>query len=388
MPKKRPHRKSRYGCDQCRKRRVKCDEKTPCCTNCSNRGEECCYSRQPSHQLDHASSDEFTSTTPLDIASDTRTNVDIPLAYNNASAPSMDPVTGPVEISDVVLMHQWCTRTCYGFTAAEAELFRDHVGREALRHDFLMEALLAITLLHMATEIDDTVAARPLVDAALQHQDKSVSGLRATLSHISPSNCDSIFACSVLVMVCSIVSPLLSCRCDDQPRNTAEAILLLADFIKGTASVVDQSRPWLEQGPLQTMVRGRCKHFFAATTKRFPAKELHYLKDTAFAFDDAKRQDYDDALQQLGRAFSGEQSTVKWVVIVGPEFIGELRRGDPVAITIFMHWGVLLHGMDGTWWTQFSGCRIVDDLSTSLRGHGEKWNKLAVWCREQVGLSV
>ena len=38
MPQKRPHQKSRYGCDQCRKRRVKCDEKAPRCTNCNTRG--------------------------------------------------------------------------------------------------------------------------------------------------------------------------------------------------------------------------------------------------------------------------------------------------------------------------------------------------------------
>lgn len=78
-------------------------------------------------------------------------------------------------------MHFRCTRTCYSFTSHDAELFRDHVGQEALRHDYLFEALLAIILLHIASEMDDPsdIATRPLV---------SVLPLRSTIllsSHFS-----------------------------------------------------------------------------------------------------------------------------------------------------------------------------------------------------------
>jgi hypothetical protein len=187
-------------------------------------------------------------------------------------------------------------------------------------------------------------------------------------------------------MVCSIVSPLLSEGCDNQPKYTAEAILHLADFIKGTSSIVDLSRPWLEQGPLHKMFGTKCKHFFAATKKCFPAEEVRHLRNTAVGCDISSRQVLDDALQELEKAFNGEQSTIKWVVRVGSTIIDELKRGDSVAITIFMLWGVLLHGLDNTWWTRFSGRRLVEKLSISLSGPGEGWNKLTIWCRGQVGL--
>lgn len=384
MPPKRPHKKSRYGCDKCRTRRVKCDEKLPRCANCSTRGEECRYSRQPAHQINPSSADESSYSSPVDPPSTGSADVCIQHTTSaSALAPSPPDLVG---ISDVALMHHWCTRTCHTFTSHEAELFRDHVGQEALRHDYLLEALLATTLLHMASETDNPTTASSLVSVALQHQDRSVSGLRATLGHIVPSNCDSIFACSVLVMVCSIVSPLLSNVCETGARFTAEAIMLLADFIKGTASVVDLSRPWLEQGPLHKMFKSKCKHFFAATSKWFPAEELRHLRDTAISYDDQTHQVFDDAMQELERAFNGEQSTIKWVVRVNPRLIDELKGGNSLAIIIFMLWGVLLHGLDNTWWTQFSGRKLVENLSVSLGGHGGESGKLAIWCRGQVGL--
>ncbi|KAF2003935.1 hypothetical protein P154DRAFT_519551 [Amniculicola lignicola CBS 123094] len=294
----------------------------------------------------------------------------------------------PSKIPDVALMHHWCTRTCYSFTVHEVELFRDHVGQEALCHEYLMDALLATTLLHIASESTDYIKIRSLVDEALHRQNNSVSGLRAALSELSPQNCDSVFACSVLLMVCSIVSPLLSRRCDDQVRYTADAILLLADFIRGISSVVHLGRPWLEQGRLHQMFDHKCKHFFAATKRDFPVDELRWLRDNNTEASSLKREVFNHALQELESAFNGEQSTVKWIVRVGDRFVDELRKGNAVAIIILMFWGVLLHGLDKTWWTQYSGRRLVEDLSASSDGQAPEWVRLAVWCQEQVGLSL
>lgn len=41
--KRRPHRKSQFGCMQCRQRRVKCSETIPACDHCVKRGVECVY---------------------------------------------------------------------------------------------------------------------------------------------------------------------------------------------------------------------------------------------------------------------------------------------------------------------------------------------------------
>jgi hypothetical protein len=42
--KRKFHNKSKWGCDTCKRRRVKCDEGKPVCTKCKNMGIECTYS--------------------------------------------------------------------------------------------------------------------------------------------------------------------------------------------------------------------------------------------------------------------------------------------------------------------------------------------------------
>ncbi|KAH8742420.1 hypothetical protein F5883DRAFT_442370, partial [Diaporthe sp. PMI_573] len=38
-----PHRKSRLGCLQCKRRKIKCDETRPACLNCIRREVSCAY---------------------------------------------------------------------------------------------------------------------------------------------------------------------------------------------------------------------------------------------------------------------------------------------------------------------------------------------------------
>ncbi|KAI1420653.1 hypothetical protein F5Y12DRAFT_791200 [Xylaria sp. FL1777] len=53
---RRFHTKSRNGCGRCRKRRVKCDMKTPVCSHCRRRREECDYRDGSGSRIDHVES--------------------------------------------------------------------------------------------------------------------------------------------------------------------------------------------------------------------------------------------------------------------------------------------------------------------------------------------
>ncbi|PVH91503.1 hypothetical protein DM02DRAFT_620495 [Periconia macrospinosa] len=157
MPRKRPHLKSRFGCDQCRKRRVKCDEKAPRCTSCTNRGDECIFSRQPPQKLNAVNENDspelFGSASSVKSTPTDWSLYSAPGAYTlPASSPSLHE---PITITNVALIHHWCTQTCHSFTRKGSELFRVYVGQKALQHDYLMEAIFAMTLLHMASAMED-----------------------------------------------------------------------------------------------------------------------------------------------------------------------------------------------------------------------------------------
>ena len=112
-------------------------------------------------------------------------------------------------------MHHWCTRTCHGFTPHLTEHFKDDVGKEALRYDFLMNALLALTSFHIATETGNAITARSYTAAALQYHDQALSGLREVLPDITASTCNAIFASSAMLAICAVVSPFLHTDLDE-----------------------------------------------------------------------------------------------------------------------------------------------------------------------------
>ena len=381
MPKKRPHQKSRLGCDQCRKRRVKCDEKAPRCTNCTNRDEQCVFPLHRTQTANARNESETFSTSPASTELSTNCSVD------SFTYPRRTPSPYESNLStQVALMHYWCTKTCHTFTRNGSELFRDHVGKEALQHQYLMEAVFSVTLLHQASELDDLAAVRRLVGAALQYQNSSVLGLRKSLADLSPSNCDALFICSVLVMVSAIVSPLLPTSEIAPSQTTSDTIVVLVALMSGVNSVVDMARPWIEQGPLHRFF-GIVEPRSTSLNEWGPASDLRDLVYAEVSHDYSKRQIFEDAITGLERVHNREICAVTWIMQIGTGLIENFREGDLIAMTIFMHWAVLLQTTDDMWWKQYAGSRLVQELSASLTWRGDDFERMSVWCRREVKMT-
>ncbi|KAH7327785.1 hypothetical protein B0I35DRAFT_403249 [Stachybotrys elegans] len=399
MPPKRPHRKSRFGCDQCRKRRVKCDERMPRCTNCTQRSEDCCFSRQQGLQQQHqhhdrqrhssvddASSLESSSPggTAMRLEAARRSSLSASIRMSEPPNLSEQPPSFP-PASDAALMHHWCTETCKTFTVRGADLFRDYVGREALRHEFLWHAVMAITLLHLATDAQGRVAARPLVHAALEHLNQSFSGLRAALRLISPDNSDAIYACSLLIMVSGTVSPFLPFGRDDETELPAKSVLRIVDFLKGIGSVIKHSRQWIGQSPLVDAMDLLEPQL--GTGEVWPqAAVLRGLLAQVVEPGSYRHVVLEKAIQGLETIYRRELCAASWVLHADGDFREELRQEEPFMLLLFLHFGVLMSGMDGMWWKRFSGTKMVEELSTELIGHSPEWDAVTNWCRQQVGL--
>ena len=115
MPPRQGHRKSRTGCQRCKRRKVKCDEKRPTCTGCLRYPNNCVY--------------EFTQ---APISSDHSTTESEGSALKStASTPSSDPAKGfstpysdiPIDeiepdrrrILELLLLHHFETSTVQTF---------------------------------------------------------------------------------------------------------------------------------------------------------------------------------------------------------------------------------------------------------------------------------
>ncbi|CZR58894.1 related to regulatory protein involved in control of sterol uptake [Phialocephala subalpina] len=311
-----------------------------------------------------------------------------PQKIGPGTSASIAPFT---RLRELELMHHWCTKTCHSFTVKLTDVFQSHAVKEALKHEYLADSLLALTSLHIASETSDPVVAASYVNTALQYQNNAVPTFRAALQNVTQSNCDAIFTSSILTMACSIVSPLLPAGDNDKAKSPTESILLLYDFVNGISSVVDISRQWLESGPYRVIFRSSSQREVEPLreSEALPAIiQLMNLNNTVTGIANSPlHQTYECAIGQLKKCFGEDKhSAVTWLAMAGEDFTNQLQKREPMALLIFMYWGVLLDKLDEMWWAKYSGRKIVEELSENLRGYGNEWEEATRWAKIQVGL--
>ncbi|KAI1266448.1 hypothetical protein F5Y18DRAFT_416316 [Xylariaceae sp. FL1019] len=167
--KRRPHRKSSAGCRNCKSRRVKCDEASPC-SNCARRGERCGL-------LDHGRRSHPCPTMPTTaLMSRSRT---------------ADATDNRVHMK---LFHHF--RTITRETLLIAYEAWDYALQLSFEFDYLMEAVLCIAARHLAAlHPHDTTYEM----VAASHMCRASSGLRKALSKgVRCIHFDAFIATSIL----------------------------------------------------------------------------------------------------------------------------------------------------------------------------------------------
>ncbi|KIW31514.1 uncharacterized protein PV07_03159 [Cladophialophora immunda] len=363
MATKRPHNKSRNGCMQCKKRHVKCDEVGPPCANCSVRQIPCQYAKSAAHSermIRKCNSSEVVAEVPP-------SSIDRP--WPAARDLAVEASDQSRRLKELELMQQWCTRTCYSFTPKNADVFRESVVKEAVKHVYLMEAILAFTSVQMASETSDPVSMASYVRGALQHHSKAISALRHRLRHLPPSETGAIFACSILTMACTITFPLLPDGAQDPTAAATESVLQLFNYIKGIASIVEINHRGLQDGPFHTIFEAPWDPCPVTGADRdLLVQHLHRANDCFHCGPNSdQHQIYQRAIVEFEKIFTTNRyRVIKWLYDAGDSVLDGLRTRDPVATVIFIQWGTLLGQLEGLWWAQRLGQMLVTELSSHL----------------------
>lgn len=384
MPIRRAHTKSRLGCSQCRKRRVKCNEEVPHCSSCVQRGEKCVYLRFPtksaSNPAPKTSTPPITSTSPSDVS----THHSSPAPNIGQPSHGQEPIWSPDRTRELELLHHWCLRTSKDFTPDLVELFQDYLVKVALKNSHLMNALLALSSFHIACETNDPAVSRDFTSTGMGYHTRAVSDLRAVLGSLSPESCDPVFASSTLIMVCVMISPFLPVGHNRTFNFTAEAILPLADILRGLGLVIETSQRKVQQGPLSGIFNVAWPSLPHSTVS--PILE-DLRKFNAGKSDSATAPVFEHAIQALQKKILDSTAIFPWIALAGLEFIEHLRLQSSVAMAIFMVWGALMHMADDQWWARFSGKHLVNETSTILSLRDDDFRGIITWCRQEVGLS-
>lgn len=341
MPSRRSHSKSHHGCTQCKGRQIKCDEVRPICGSCRRKQLPC----------------NFQSFAPQ--TSPQPSIADAILGHRDSFV---------LPLLDLELLHHWHTVT--GNYLADAKPLQDVIRtvmpQEGLANPFLMHSILAVSALHRAHSAP--LSHRQMYsEAATMHHSRSLALCTPLFKNITRQNCHALFALSCLVPVFVFASRNPS----KNPRiQSLTAVVEAFRLVRGAASVVNQARLWLEQGPLQLLLRiGQCQMPIATAAERY-ARALH-----------EQLQSLDHNLPQAGPSLNSESFTpalnssiknlidllqlylrsgdsraiMAWPVVVDPSYFDSLLRTERIALLTLAFYGCSLRILSGHWWLESWG---------------------------------
>ncbi|KZF26555.1 hypothetical protein L228DRAFT_257970 [Xylona heveae TC161] len=277
---RRSHRKTRTGCVQCKKRRIKCDETKPRCQKCTNHSIQCTYlsstisssspggNGSPSsetpptpflaperHPPITSEQPPTTPSPPLLIPSTSSSQVQDATTTTNINTNNNieDPFLG-LNMADLELLHHFSVSTCYTISRKPelVTLWRVTIPQLAFSQPFLMRGLLAISALHLA-RLRPSRSETYLSQAAL-HQDSALRAARRAMSRVTQDNCNALLAFSILVVMFAFARPREPdslILIGSMEHGTAEWLLLL----RGVHSILLSAWEHLENGVLSALFR-------------------------------------------------------------------------------------------------------------------------------------
>ncbi|KAI1381324.1 hypothetical protein F4677DRAFT_122077 [Hypoxylon crocopeplum] len=198
---KRPHKKSRAGCQQCKKRKVKCDEARPACKACRLRREKCVYPAAPT---------STSSTTRSKTDSVSPSPGPSLQSYHESNPMGMvlvEPQFRPRGATDAIDMKMLWFYTTQGYhffsiqsgrSAVVDHVLQVKVVQHAFQSPFLMDCLMAVSSLQLQNMNQPIPPQR-----AAQYCAKAFEGYRTAIETANPRDFPALIACSLLMVAVS-----------------------------------------------------------------------------------------------------------------------------------------------------------------------------------------
>ncbi|KAH7130072.1 hypothetical protein B0J11DRAFT_602276 [Dendryphion nanum] len=375
---RRPHNKSRGGCEACKRRRRKCDEVKPTCTPCSKRTAPCHYLTTTSHPI--LPSTKRTTFHPLSPRSIPPTHIAKlwPGLWPGAYTPSiLAPTTSSSKSithtsHDLYLIHHFLSTTVSDFETPSFPIYSTSGLQLAKQSPYLMHAILALSACHLQhLGLSPTHALQFRAPEAF-HAHLASSGLRnAVRGEIkSTAEADTILTTSMLL------NTLTFCVADYRDTEDVSSYRartgtgiegLRWDWMRiqiGITELLYQTRPWRPDSmwmPLFIATHERSALLAAERESELGGLlrefcERQREREGGRNKECEEREDMYDELVEMLTPLIERKVEVKWLIYylhpVGAmtgDFVGLLEKGDTRALVLFVHWLRLMCAVD-LWW--------------------------------------
>ncbi|CAD6449347.1 62c7105a-8c59-4cc4-aeef-24b8e3c826eb [Sclerotinia trifoliorum] len=374
---RRPHTKSRSGCHNCKKRRIKCDEEKPSCQKCTSREVVCTYPRlRPLIWVDGIPSTTEAGKEGLKDSNDSS-------PPSHSSTPRNEEIsntkTPSLNLENIDLIIHWFTKTVHTVNPtsnpAALKTAQTLILSEAMQHHFLLHGLLALSALHYA---ESHANPQKYIEIATAHHTQGLNLYHSALSNMSKQNDTACIAfSSITAMFAFGVS---------RPNSMK---LVSTELIDDFAQVFDLCRGW------RTImnVRRPLKFPLAEVTDVTLSTDAEAAFDRLYASNQGQMTTiYEQAISSLKAAFKkmeGENDNphlaLEWGNVVSEEFVNLIKARDRFALVIVGFYCVIFNKVPQVWWINGWSRALFDVV---WREVDHSYHEVLEWPRAAAGFEI
>ncbi|KAL7937098.1 hypothetical protein V8C35DRAFT_294726 [Trichoderma chlorosporum] len=387
------HKKSRYGCQRCRTRRVKCNEAKPTCQHCQRHRAKCVYDRHPEKKTSQERS-PGSSNQPLPSESGMSETSSDKLSPVSAGDPLGEDAVESKQrrLLEARLMHLYVTETGPSLPIDEKsyEAFAIMTPKLAFGSEALLYAIYALAAIHsFISKIDESfdglnVHRRYLTMAVHEHQKE--------IAELSEANFEFVCLTSHLLRVCTFAT--LRYRNREPYTPPLEWILITAttQALFGRVEAIILAHPEsAAAGLMKTtpVIYDSDVRFVAANRQGLEHILARDAEDVASEPWDMEIQDvYETTLSYIGgilRLLRSKESNadlsdarrrmIIFPMVVKKKFLELTQQVQPRALVVLAYYFSILV-IENLWWVGDVGRLEVEAIAANLPA---KWQKMVEW---------
>ncbi|KAH6974761.1 hypothetical protein EDB80DRAFT_658962 [Ilyonectria destructans] len=398
---RKSHGKSRNGCLDCRRRRVKCGEERPSCRVCVRRDVRCQYPAKAQSPSSPSAS--------VSALSDSR----VPLSHRSYSSTSEPtPATTPLfsladdtaetfGLTDLCLLHHWTVSTSLDLCRCPGvhHIWQIILPEIGFKHTFVLHALLSFAALHIAHQ-DPSERKVRLVEA-VYHHNKALDGFQSAIRCITEENSEALFTWSIcnVLYVFAMSNPRQDTP-GSVPHSTASSRndnILGAEWIpmiRGMDAVLQPTHNYLRFGRMMSTIMSLGNWDELDPDQNSSGLEDSYFCGSRETWKGSNGHDiYEQVLQTLrkcrlysqqflsmdpqvidgwgyNRAWSGP---ITFIHFAPESYFPLLQQRQPPALVLFAFFGALLHELNDYWFLEGWGKAIVEVVADILGSYWRPW---------------
>ncbi|KAF7938962.1 uncharacterized protein EAE98_001299 [Botrytis deweyae] len=368
---RRSHRKTRTGCNNCKRRKIKCGEGKPSCLNCIKHSVQCDYSK-----ADAATS---AKNTPLSSPGSS-TSVSAPNNVLGRTVEGQDPY---LNLMDLEVFNNFCVSTSNSLNSNSVvrNIYHTTIVQIAFQHEFVMRALLALSALHMARNRPDQ--SERLYEYSKQQHEAALRQGTAFIPHITTETCAALHVFSIFTGMHTL----------GRPRSVDEFVIVGENGItswlvlfRGVTAIIDQFKDALLTGPLAILFKAREERVMLRQT--YADDEVEHLSHLRIAIettvpDEHEVQMYTEAIRGLELSYKfmykcpAEQYETGdifiWLFRVPDEYLSRLNDGTQEALAILAYSVVCFKKLENLWWIEGWSNHLMANIYQFLDEEHRQW---------------